>query len=99
MPVVENSMIGYVMSAGDVTVVAFRGTNAGEISDWLANLDSLSTDTPQGSLHRGFYYAYMSLKPQIVKLLQKSKPKHLWITGHSLGGALALVCRLRPYRQ
>jgi triacylglycerol lipase len=92
MPVVENSMIGYVMSSGDVTVVAFRGTNAGEISDWLANLDSLSTNTPQGSLHRGFYYAYMSLKPQIVKLLQKSKPKHLWITGHSLGGALALVC-------
>ncbi len=92
MPVVENSMIGYVMSAGDVTVVAFRGTNAGEISDWLANLDSLSTNTPQGSLHRGFYFAYESLKPQIVKLLHKSKTKHLWITGHSLGGALALVC-------
>ncbi len=92
MPVVENSMIGYVMSAGDVTVVAFRGTNAGEISDWLANLDSLSTNTRQGSLHRGFYYAYESLKPQIAKLLHKSKTKHLWITGHSLGGALALVC-------
>lgn len=92
MPVVENSMIGYVMSSGDVTVVAFRGTNAGDISDWLANLNSLSTDTPHGSLHRGFYDAYLSLKPQILKLLHKSKPNHLWITGHSLGGALALVC-------
>src|SRR5207302_2009697 len=32
------------------------------------------------------------LKPQVVKILQARKAKHLWITGHSLGGALAVVC-------
>lgn len=32
------------------------------------------------------------MKDQILKVLGGSKPKHLWITGHSLGGALALVC-------
>jgi triacylglycerol lipase len=91
-PVVEGSMIGYVASGKDVTVIAFRGTNAREISDWIANLDCLSTDTQYGAIHKGFYNAYQSLKPQIVTLIGESKPKHLWITGHSLGGALALAC-------
>jgi hypothetical protein len=90
--IVEGSMIGYVISGGDVTLIAFRGTNAGEISDWFVNLDCLSTDTPQGPIHKGFYSAYQSLKAQIVKALGGNKPKYLWVTGHSLGGAMALVC-------
>src|SRR5262249_24402873 len=45
-----------------------------------------------GPVHKGFYDAYQPLKPQIIKELQKSKPKHLWVTGHSLGGALAVLC-------
>jgi hypothetical protein len=90
--IVKGSMIGYVVSGGDVAVIVFRGTNPDEISDWFVNLDCLSTDTPQGVIHRGFFNAYQTLKGQIVKALGESKPKHLWITGHSLGGALALVC-------
>jgi triacylglycerol lipase len=91
MPVVAGSMIGYVISIEDVTVIVFRGTDADDASDWFANLDILQAETPFGPIHEGFYNAYKSMKPQIVTLLAERKPKRLWITGHSLGGALALV--------
>jgi triacylglycerol lipase len=87
---VDASMIGYVISAGDVAVVVFRGTD--DRYDWFTNLNTLTTETPQGPIHSGFSQAYLPLKPQIVKLLDRRKSKHLWITGHSLGGALAVVC-------
>ncbi len=92
MPVVASSMIGYVVSADEVTVIAFRGTDSGEVSDWIANLELNVAETPYGSVHKGFYEAYQSLQPQLMTILRKTKPRHLWITGHSLGGALALVC-------
>lgn len=90
MPVVAGSMIGYFVSAEDVAVIVFRGTD--DTSDWLTNLNWFPADTPHGAIHSGFYNAYQPLKPRIATLLSESPPKHLWITGHSLGGALALVC-------
>lgn len=91
-PVVQGSMIGYVITGEDVTVVVFRGTNFNEISDWIANLGRSATDTPHGQVHKGFYAAYQSMKPQVAAILRERNTKHLWITGHSLGGALALMC-------
>lgn len=92
LPVVQGSMIGYVITGEDVTVVAFRGTDFAEVSDWIANLSRSATETPHGAVHRGFYLAYLSMKPQIDAILKDRETKHLWVTGHSLGGALALLC-------
>jgi Predicted lipase len=92
MPVVQGSMIGYVITGEDVTVVVFRGTDFTEVSDWLANLGRSATDTPHGQVHKGFYDAYQSMKSQVDAILKERNTKHLWVTGHSLGGALALVC-------
>ncbi len=92
MPVVQGSMIGYVITGEDVTVVAFRGTDFNEVSDWIANLGRSATNTPHGQIHRGFYNAYQSMKWQVDTVLKERDTTHLWVTGHSLGGALALVC-------
>lgn len=92
MPFVEGSMIGYVVTGEDVTVVVFRGTDFGEVSDWMANLSTAAAETEHGSIHKGFHAAYQSMKWQIEDILKERKTTHLWITGHSLGGALALVC-------
>lgn len=88
MTFLDGSTVGYVVSAGDVTVIVFRGTDDG--GDWLINLNEFSTQLLEGQIHTGFYNAYQRLKPQIISLI--GQPKHLWITGHSLGGALAVVC-------
>jgi hypothetical protein len=92
MPVVQGSMIGYVVSGEDVTVVVFRGTDFAEVSDWLANLDRSAVETPHGQAHKGFYNAYQSMKSQVTAILKERDTTHLWVTGHSLGGAIALVC-------
>ena len=88
--IADGSMIGYVIAIADMTVVVFRGTD--DNFDWFCNLNNFTTPTPQGPIHRGFQKAYLPLKPQIIKLLSRQQPKQLWLTGHSLGGALAVVC-------
>ena len=98
--IVQGSMIGYVVSFEDSTVIVFRGTDFVELSDWLSNVDTTPHDTPHGKIHTGFYDAYhagesdryFSMKHQIDEVLAQAQPKRLWICGHSLGGALALVC-------
>lgn len=92
MTFVEGSMLGYVVTGEDVTVVIFRGTNSNEVSDWMANLSTSAMDTEHGAIHKGFNAAYHSMKWQIESILNERNTTHLWITGHSLGGALALVC-------
>ena len=92
VPIVAQSMIGYIVINDESTVICFRGTDFTEVADWIANLDRSSTDVRNGRIHRGFYNAYISLKPQVESVLADHPTEHLWITGHSLGGALALVC-------
>ena len=94
MPLVENSMVGYVIWNEDIAVVVFRGTNKGEASDWATNSWEATLSISGGGIHKGFWLAYQSLKPQVLQVLSKIKPKHLWITGHSLGGAMALACAI-----
>jgi pimeloyl-ACP methyl ester carboxylesterase len=63
-----------------------------EIRDWLTNLDIRNAPVEHGNVHSGFWNAYQELRSEIVSELNKSAPKHIWITGHSLGGAMALCC-------
>lgn len=89
------SSLGYVALIGDTAVIMFRGTNPGEIQDWLANLNNRSFSTAHGPVHAGFWESYDKLHEQLIEVLKQKKPKRLWITGHSLGGALAVVCSYR----
>ena len=48
--IVQGSMIGYVVSSEDSTVIVFRGTDFVELSDWLSNVDAAPFDTPHGKI-------------------------------------------------
>jgi hypothetical protein len=80
----------YVLTFNDAAIIVFRNTD--DRADWFVNLDTISAKTRHGDVHKGFVHSYQPLKRQIITLLRNNKPKHLWITGHSLGGALAVVC-------
>lgn len=86
----DASMLGYVLTVEDTAVVVFRGTD--DPADWVANLDRFSVETKHGPVHRGFQAAYQPLALQVRAYIKQSKAKHLWVTGHSLGGALAVLC-------
>lgn len=88
--VVHASMIGYVIVIEDVAVVVFRGTD--DRYDWFSNLYSSTSPTANGPIHSGFNDAYQPLKDQIKKILSLQKVNHIWLTGHSLGGALSVIC-------
>jgi triacylglycerol lipase len=86
----DGSMAGYVATSNGYAVIAFRGSN--DIPDFVENMKTAPIRTPHGQVHRGFYNAYLRVRPQVRSILAKRAVKQVWITGHSLGGALAVMC-------
>ena len=81
------------MIAGEEAVIAFEGTNGfDDIGDWFANLNTSRGDIPEGVVHGGFLGHYNRVADQVRKILDKKAVSHVWITGHSLGGAMAVLC-------
>jgi len=75
-----------------MNVLAFRGTEA-DIEDIKTDLKGTTIEIDGASIHRGFYNAFNHVKDDIEGALKilNSNGYPLYITGHSLGGALALL--------
>lgn len=73
-------------------VLAFRGTEK-DIRDIKTDLRAITVEVDGYKIHSGFYAAFENLKNQIeIALKNINRDGYaLYITGHSLGGALALL--------
>jgi hypothetical protein len=85
----------YVVSSADDVIVVCRGTEATSINDTLADLKIVSVYHRNGGLvHSGFYTEYSKVAHGIQDAIKSHNPvglKKVWITGHSLGGAMAVL--------
>ena len=96
--VAESSIFGLVAwnAAALSTIVALRGTQT--VWDWVDDFDVAPVPYMPvhlaGMAHMGFQLVYQHIRDNILKLIQKGCPgvREIWLTGHSLGGAVADLC-------
>ena len=81
----------------EFAVLCFRGTQ--QLRDWMVNINCETQPIRDpnggtgfvGNMHKGFHDAYKSVEKSIADRLEGTEDLPLYITGHSLGGALAVV--------
>lgn len=84
---------GVVARNGDVSVIAIRGTDTQH--QWLEDFTAISQPVPHESwwIHRGFEDVWNSIAVSLQKAWDTASSANakVYITGHSLGAAVALI--------
>jgi len=74
----------------DARIIAFRGS--ANLRDWLTDGTILRERLPdRAEIHLGFYTAYQSIADRILTSAAAKDGSPIYLTGHSLGGALAVL--------
>jgi Lipase (class 3) len=89
---------GIIVSKGEAVIIAFAGTDPLNLLNWVSNF---YLGQPAADAHAGFLAAAAAVWPQvgaaIGMCMQERRP--LFVTGHSLGAAVALATVDRAQRE
>ena len=90
-PIFDTTNECVIASDHQSVVVAFRGTE--DLADVLTDIKTFSSSRTSERQHGGFYDGVDDIYPKLVAEMNRHgvNNKQLWVTGHSLGGALAIV--------
>jgi hypothetical protein len=88
---IETGAACVMVELDNAFVIAFRGSRS--VQDFICDAEFPRIATSYGAVHRGFDRDIQSILPKIlseVRFVPVEKP--IFIFGHSLGGALAILC-------
>ena len=78
-----------VASGRGATILSFAGTDPVSLANWVSNFNFR---TEPGSIADGFRQAFEAVQDQVLAIAQaRPADQPLFVTGHSLGGALAAI--------
>ncbi|MDX3248341.1 lipase family protein [Streptomyces sp. ME18-1-4] len=101
MPFPIDDTQAYVAGSDRMVLVAFRGTEPTNLRDWLSDANTPPVPGPakKGFVHYGFHRALDVVHPQVRDTIAEFKDdgQTVWFTGHSLGGALAMLSGARMH--
>ena len=83
---------GFIAVDESRLLAAFRGTES--LPDWLTNLQTVRDPGPwrDTRVHEGFQDAFHAAALRIGEIIGRERgDRQVWLTGHSLGGALAVL--------
>jgi len=81
----------FLVTNDEYAVLAFRGTEVTKRTDIVTDARATKASVIEGRVHRGFLDGYNSVRAEILAALKKVLGLPIYITGHSLGAALATV--------
>lgn len=102
----------YKSNEAKLAIISFRGTEPGEIMNWLVDLNINTEKLHLGgkataNVHRGYIDALVNLMPKVKKWVdgyvfgfgQVPKDWKLVFTGHSMGGAFAILAATLVFKE
>lgn len=92
-PLARKSSQGVVASDAHAVVIAFRGTEPTVPADIITDIKIFGRRTAEGRIHSGFLDSVANLYELAIDeaINQGARDKTVLVTGHSLGGAMAMV--------